>query len=107
MILILLLAGGIIYATFASNPMSFDDLIELRFLPSRRRRRDPEYFEQLKSMILPREVSHRVTGDESRRQQNTSEIAGGQAEFDKEFVDTPSPGTVLKARVIEVSYSDN
>jgi hypothetical protein len=30
--------------------MSFDDLIELRFLPSRRRPRDPEYFEQLKSM---------------------------------------------------------
>ena len=37
LILIILLAGGIIYATFASNPMSFDDLIELRFLPSRRR----------------------------------------------------------------------
>ena len=106
MILILLLAGGIIYATFASNPMSFDDLIELRFLPSRRRHRDPEYFEQLKSMILPPEVSHRVTGDESRRHKKTSEIAGGQAEFDKEFVDTPSPGTVLKARVIEVSHSD-
>jgi hypothetical protein len=47
-LIILLLAGGIIYATFASNPMSFDDLIELRFLPSRRRYRDPEYFEQLK-----------------------------------------------------------
>lgn len=54
-LIILLLAGGIIYATFASNPMSFDDLIELRFLPSRRRHRDPEYFEQLKSTILPRE----------------------------------------------------
>jgi hypothetical protein len=53
-ILLLLLAGGIIYATFASNPMSFDDLIELRFLPSRRRHRDPEYFEQLKSMIATR-----------------------------------------------------
>jgi hypothetical protein len=50
LILIILLLGGIIYATFASNPMSFDDLIELRFLPSRRRHRDPEYFEQLKSM---------------------------------------------------------
>jgi hypothetical protein len=49
-LIIILLAGGIIYATFASNPMSFDDLIELRFLPSRRRHRDPEYFEQLKSM---------------------------------------------------------
>jgi hypothetical protein len=67
------------YATFASNPMSFDDLIELRFLPSRRRHRDPEYFEQLKSMILPREVSYRVAGDESGPQQNTFEIAGGQA----------------------------
>jgi hypothetical protein len=103
-LIILLLAGGIIYATFASNPMSFDDLIELRFLPSRRRHRDPEYFEQLKSMILPGEMSYRVTGDESGPQQNTFEIAGGQAEFEKEqFADTPSPGTVLKASVIEVS----
>jgi hypothetical protein len=50
LLLLLLLAGGIIYATFASNPMSFDDLIELRFLPSRRRHRDPEYFEQLKHL---------------------------------------------------------
>jgi len=54
-------------------------------------------------MILPREVSYR-----SGRQQNRFEIAGGRAEFDKEeFADTPSPGTVLKASVIEVSYSDN
>ena len=59
-LIILLLAGGIIYLTFASNPMSFDDLIELRFLPSRRRHRDPEYFEQLKCMTLPREVSYGV-----------------------------------------------
>ena len=88
-LIILLLAGGIIYATFASNPMSFDDLIELRFLPSRRRQRDPEYFEQLKSMISPREVSYRVAGDESGPQQNTFEIAGGQASFDnEEFGDT-------------------
>jgi hypothetical protein len=50
----LLLAGGILYAIFASNPMNFDDLIELRFLPSRRRQRDPEYFEQLRSMITAR-----------------------------------------------------
>ena len=44
-----------------SSRLSFDDLIELRFLPSRRRRRrrDPEYREQLKSMIMPREVNHR------------------------------------------------
>ena len=35
-----------------SSRLSFDDLIELRFLPSRRRRRDLEYFEQLKSMIM-------------------------------------------------------
>ena len=83
-LIILLLAGGIIYATFASNPMSFDDLIELRFLPSRRRHRDPEYFEQLRSMILPREASYRVTGDELGPRRNTFEIAGGQAEFDKE-----------------------
>jgi hypothetical protein len=48
--------------------MSFDELIELRFLPSRRRHRDPDYFEQLKSMILPREVSYQVTANESRPQ---------------------------------------
>ena len=64
-LIVLLIAGGIIYATFASNPMSFDDLMELRFLPSRRRRRDAEYYEQLKSMILPSEVSYRVIGDKS------------------------------------------
>jgi hypothetical protein len=46
-----------------SSHLSFDDLIELRFLPSRRRRRDPEYFEQLKSMIMPREAN----GREDRR----------------------------------------
>jgi hypothetical protein len=45
-LIIVLLAGGIIYATLASNPMSFDDLIELRFLPSRRRPRDPEHIRQ-------------------------------------------------------------
>lgn len=49
-----------------SSRLSFDDLIELRFLPSRRRRRDAEYFEQLKSMIMPREVNHRV-GREDRK----------------------------------------
>jgi hypothetical protein len=39
---------------------------------------------------------------------NTFEIAGARAEFDKEeFADTASPGTVLKARVIEISYSEN
>jgi hypothetical protein len=98
-LIILLLAGGIIYATFASNPMSFDDLIELRFLPSRRRHRDPEYFEQLKSMIFPHEASYRVTADESRPQQNTFEIADSQAEFDKdEFADTPSPGTLFEGQ---------
>jgi hypothetical protein len=64
-LIIVLLAGGLIYATLASNPMSFDDLIELRFLPSRRRPRNPERVKQPKSMGLPREVSHRVTGDES------------------------------------------
>ena len=48
--------------------MSLEELIELRFLPSRRRHRDPDYFEQLKSMILPREVSYRVTANESRPQ---------------------------------------
>ena len=49
-----------------SSRLSFDDLIELRFLPSRRRRRDPEYFEQLKSMILPREVSYQVSREDRR-----------------------------------------
>jgi hypothetical protein len=42
------------------------DLIELRFLPSRRRRRDPEYFAQLKSMTMPREVNYRVSREERR-----------------------------------------
>ena len=46
--------------------LSFDDLIELRFLPSRRRRRDPEYFEELESMIMPREVNHRVSREDRR-----------------------------------------
>ena len=49
-----------------SSRLSFDDLIELRFLPSRRRRRDPEYFEQLKSMIMPREVNHRVSPEDRK-----------------------------------------
>jgi hypothetical protein len=48
-----------------SSRLSFDDLIELRFLPSRRRRRDPEYFEQLKS-IMPREVNHGVSREDHR-----------------------------------------
>jgi hypothetical protein len=48
-----------------SSRLSFDDLIELRFLPSRRRRRDPEYFEQLKSM-MPGEVNHRVSREDRR-----------------------------------------
>lgn len=47
-----------------SSRLSFDDLIELRFLPSRRRRRDPEYFEQLKSMM--REVNYRVNREDGR-----------------------------------------
>jgi hypothetical protein len=47
-----------------SSRLSFDDLIELRFLPSRRRRRDPEYFEQLKSMM--REVNHQVNREDRR-----------------------------------------
>jgi hypothetical protein len=34
-------------------------------------------------MILPREVSHRVTGDESGPPQNTFEITGCQAEFER------------------------
>ena len=52
------------------------------------------------------EVSYRVTGDESGPRQNTFEIVGGQAEFDQEeFAGTRSSGTVLKAKVIEVSYT--
>jgi hypothetical protein len=77
-LIILILAGGIIYATFASNPMSFDDLIDLRFLPSRRSHRDPEYFEQLKSM-MPREVSYRVTDDESGLERRSSPTHHHQA----------------------------
>ena len=54
------------------------------------------------------EVSYRVTGDESGPRQNTLEIVDGQAKFDKEeFAGTRSSGTVLKAKVIEVSYTDN
>ena len=49
-----------------SSRLSFDDLIELRFLPSRRGRRDPEYFEQLKSMIQPRKVSYQVNREDGR-----------------------------------------
>jgi hypothetical protein len=49
-----------------SRRLSLDDLIELRFLPSRRRRRDPEYFEQLKSMIMPREVNYQVSREDRR-----------------------------------------
>jgi hypothetical protein len=88
--IILLLTGGIIYAIFASTPMSFDDLIELRFLPSRRRQRDAEYFEQLRSMILPREVSYRVTDDESVPQHDTFESGGVDKE---EFAYHHHPGT--------------
>jgi hypothetical protein len=57
MIFIVLIVAGAIYATFATNPMSFDDLIEFRFLRSRRRQRDLEYYKQLKSMILRGELS--------------------------------------------------
>ena len=51
-----------------SSRLSFDDLIELRFLPSRRRRprQDPEYIEQLKSMIMPGEVNHRVSREDRK-----------------------------------------
>ena len=62
-------------------------------------------------MMLPHEMSYRVPADESVPQRNTFEIAGGQAEFDKE-TRRSSPihhhRALLKAaRVIEVSYSDN
>jgi hypothetical protein len=49
-----------------SSRLSFDDLIELRFLPSRRRRRDLEYLEQLKSMIMRREVNYGVSQEDRR-----------------------------------------
>ncbi len=61
-------------------------------------------------MMLPREMSYRVPADESVPQRTTFEIAGGQTEFDKE-TRRSSPihhhRALLKARVIEVSYSDN
>jgi hypothetical protein len=44
-------------------------------------------------MILPREVSHRVTGDESGPPQNTFEITGCQAEFER--VDPPNHKGIL------------
>jgi hypothetical protein len=54
------------------------------------------------------EVSYRVTGDESGPRQKRFEIVGGQPEFDREeFAGTRSSGTVLKAKVIEVSYTEN
>jgi hypothetical protein len=54
------------------------------------------------------EVSYRVTGDESGPRQNTFQIVGGQTEFDQEeFAGTRSSGTLLKAKVIEVSYTEN
>ena len=49
-----------------SSRLSFDDLIELRFLPSRRRHRDLEYLEQLKSMIMRREVNYGVSQEDRR-----------------------------------------
>jgi hypothetical protein len=53
-------------------------------------------------------VSYRVTGDESAPRLNTFEMVAGRAQFDKEeFAGTPSSGTVLKAKVIEVSYTEN
>jgi hypothetical protein len=54
------------------------------------------------------EVSYRVTGDESGPRLNTFEMVAGHAEFDtEEFAGIPSSGTVLKAKVIEVSYTEN
>jgi hypothetical protein len=54
------------------------------------------------------EVSYRVTGDESGPRQNTFQIVAGQTKFDQEeFAGTRSSGTVLKAKVIEVSYTEN
>jgi hypothetical protein len=53
-------------------------------------------------------VSYRVTGDESGPRLNTFEMVAGRAQLDKEeFAGTPSSGTVLKAKVIEVSYTEN
>ena len=51
-----------------SSRLSFDDLIELRFLPSRRRRRrrDAEYLEQLKSMTMRGEVNDRVSREDRK-----------------------------------------
>ena len=54
------------------------------------------------------EVSYRITGDESGPRQNTFKIVDGHVEFDEEeFAGTRSFGTVLKAKVIDVSYSEN
>jgi hypothetical protein len=54
------------------------------------------------------EVSYLVTGDESGPRQNTFEMVAGQAKVDQEeFAGTPSSGTVLKAKVIEVGYTGN
>jgi hypothetical protein len=65
-LIIVFLAGGIIYATFASNPMSFDPLIELRFFVRARSGSTSKYFEHLKSMTLPLEVSYRMIREDRR-----------------------------------------
>jgi hypothetical protein len=54
------------------------------------------------------EVTYRVTGDDSGPRQNTFKMVGGQPVFDKEeFAATSSSSTVLKAKVIEVSYTED
>ena len=45
LIIAILITVGILYATFASNPYSFDDLIELKFLKSRQH--EPPTYESL------------------------------------------------------------
>jgi hypothetical protein len=48
----ILIGAGLLYAIFATHPYSFDDLVELRFLPSRRR---PKYdIEEIRAKINPR-----------------------------------------------------
>ena len=51
MIFVILIGAGLLYATFAKHPLSFDDLFELKFLPSRRKSID---IEEIRAKINPR-----------------------------------------------------
>jgi hypothetical protein len=55
MIFVILIGAGLLYATFARSPMSFDDLLDLHWLfPSRKR---PKYnLEEIRAKCNPRGI---------------------------------------------------